>query len=290
MAESPGSWVLDEGTLDRLSGAARRIRRNVIRMVGTAGSGHPAPSLSSADILAVLFALEMSIDPQRPDWEERDRFVLSKGHAAPALYGALHEAGFFSDEMLLTLRQIDSPLQGHPCSLTAGVDATTGSLGLGLSQAVGMALGARMRGSPSRVYALVGDGENDEGQIWEAALSAAHFGLGNLVVFVDRNHYQVDGPVCQVMGLEPLADKWRAFGWRVEEINGHDVGEIADFLRRSRGSVDSPSVAIAETVKGRGVSFMEGNNKYHACSLTADEMQQALAELEDGSNAHKSQA
>lgn len=262
-----------------LAERARRIRKHVIRMTTAAGSGHPAPSFSAADILAVVFFAEMRIDPARPDWPDRDRFVLSKGHAAPALYAALREAGFISDETMMSLRQLGSPLQGHPHMEMVGVDATTGSLGIGLSQAVGMALGAKMRGSPSRVYAMIGDGECQEGQIWEAALAAAHFGLDNLIAFVDHNHYQVDGPVSEVMGLEPLADKWVAFGWRVEEIDGHDYGEILGFLERSRGDYDQPSLAVAHTVKGYGVSFMKGN-KYHARPLSPEEAELALAELD----------
>ena len=263
-----------------LAERARRMRQHVIRMTSAAGSGHPGPAFSAIDILAALYFAEMRVDPAHPHAPDRDRFVLSKGHGAPALYAALREAGFFSEEAMLTLRQIGSLLQGHPHVKTPGVDATTGSLGIGLSQAVGMALGARMRGLTSRAYALIGDGECDEGQIWEAALAAAHFKLGNLVVFVDHNGYQFDGPVCDVMGLAPLADKWRAFGWRVEEINGHDYADILAFLSRARESADRPSLAVAHTVKGFGVTFMAGSQEYHARSLTPEEAARALAELE----------
>jgi transketolase len=263
-----------------LAERARRMRQHVIRMTSAAGSGHPGPAFSAIDILAVLYFAHMHVDPGHPGIMDRDRFVLSKGHGAPALYAALHEAGFFSEQTMLTLRQVGSPLQGHPHVKTPGVDATTGSLGIGLSQAVGMALGARMRRARSRVYALIGDGECNEGQIWEAALAAAHFKLGNLAVFIDHNGYQFDGPVCDVMGLAPLADKWRAFGWRVEEINGHDYADILAFLSRSAQSNAQPSLAVAHTVKGHGVSFMEGSQEYHARSLTAQEAERALAELE----------
>jgi len=256
------------------------MRKHIIRMTSAAGSGHPGPAFSAVEIVAALYFAEMRIDPARPDWLDRDRFVLSKGHAAPVLYAALHEAGFLSEETMMTLRQVGSPLQGHPHMKMAGVDATTGSLGIGLSQAVGMALGAKMHGSPSRVYALVGDGECDEGQIWEAALSASHFKLGNLVVFVDHNRYQFDGPVSEVMELAPLADKWRAFGWRVEEIDGHEYDDILGFLERSRRSKDQPSLAVAHTIKGYGVSFMEGSQEYHARALTPEETERALAELD----------
>jgi transketolase len=221
----------------------------------------------------------MRIHPQQPDWPERDRFVLSKGHAAPVWYAALHEAGYFSEEVMLSLRKVGSPLQGHPHVKTPGVEATSGSLGLGLSQAVGMALGIRMRHGEGRVFAVIGDGECDEGQIWEAALAAAHFKLGNLAVFIDHNGYQYDGKVAEVMGLEPLATKWLAFGWRVEEIDGHNFGEILGFLARSRLSSDQPSMAVARTVKGYGVSFMAGSQEYHARSLTAEEADRALEEL-----------
>jgi transketolase len=256
------------------------MRKHIVRMTSTAGSGHPGPAFSPVEILATLYLAEMQIDPERPDWLDRDRFVLSKGHSAPVLYAALHEAGFISEETMLTLRQVGSPLQGHPDAKMVGVDATTGSLGIGLSQAVGMALGAKMRGSPSRAYVLVGDGECDEGQIWEAALAAPHFGLGNLVVFIDHNRYQFDGPVSEVMELAPLADKWRAFGWRVEEINGHDYDEILGFLKRSRDSKERPSLAVAHTVKGYGVSFMAGSQEYHARALNPEETERALAELD----------
>lgn len=265
----------------RLRDRARCIRRHIILMTSTAGSGHPGPSFSPVEILSALYFSEMQIDPSNPVWPKRDRFVLSKGHAAPALYATLYEAGYFSEEVMLSLRQVGSILQGHPSVKTPGVDATTGSLGIGLSQAVGMALGARMRGCPVRVYALIGDGECDEGQIWEAALAASHFRVGNLVVFIDNNGYQFDGPVREVMGLEPLADKWHSFGWRVEEIDGHNFEEILGFLKRSHVCPDKPSLAVAKTVKGYGVSFMAGNQAYHARSLNDEETEKALAELRD---------
>lgn len=264
-----------------LAEAARRIRCDVIRMTHAARSGHPGPSLSIVEVMAVLYLSEMRLNPANPAWSERDRFVLSKGHAAPCLYAAMHEAGFIREEELLTLRQIGSPLQGHPSSLMPGVDASTGSLGTGLSIAVGMALGLKMRASPARVFAVVGDGECDEGQIWEAALAAAHFQLGNLVVFVDRNRYQVDGPTREVMALEPLADKWRAFGWEVREIDGHDLRQIISFLEGAREGGNRPHLAVAETVKGRGVPFMEGDNRYHARPPDDEEAAQALAALEN---------
>jgi transketolase len=265
--------------ITKLTEHARCMRRHIIQMTSAAGSGHPGPSFSPVEILSALYFQEMKIDPQLPHWPARDRFVLSKGHAAPVLYAALREAGYYSDDVMLTLRQIGSPLQGHPCSKMDGVDATSGSLGIGFSQAVGMALGAKMRSNDVRVYALLGDGECDEGQIWEAALAASHYNLGNLAVFIDSNGYQYDGPVKEVMNLEPLAEKWQAFGWRVEEIDGHSYEEILGFLHSSRESLDKPSVAIARTIKGYGVSFMAGTQEYHARPLTSDEAQRALDEL-----------
>ena len=256
------------------------MRQHIIRMTSAAGSGHPGPSFSPVEILSTLYFHEMRINPSNPGWEQRDRFVLSKGHAAPVLYAALHESGTISEELMLTLRQVGSPLQGHPHVKAPGVEATTGSLGIGLSQAVGIALGAKMQRNPARVFALIGDGECDEGQIWEAALAAAHFKLGNLIVFIDNNGYQYDGAVCDVIGLEPLAEKWHAFGWRVEEIDGHNHEQILGFLERSRASEEKPSLAVAKTIKGYGVSFMAGTQEYHARSLTEDESNRALAELE----------
>ncbi len=264
-----------------LAAHARHMRRHIIEMTSAAGSGHPGPSFSPIEILTALYFSEMRIRPNEPQWLERDRFILSKGHAAPVLYAALHEAGYFDREMMLSLRQLGSLLQGHPHVKTPGVDATTGSLGIGLSQAVGQALGAKVANLPNRVFAVIGDGECDEGQIWEAALAAPHFALNNLAVFIDHNKYQFDGPVCEVMGLEPLADKWRAFGWRVEEINGHDFNDVLGFLIRSRQSLDKPSLAVAHTQKGYGVSFMTGSQEYHSRALNADESARALAELVD---------
>jgi len=272
-----------EELLMQLSEHARRMRIHVIRMTTHAGSGHVTSAFSAADIVAALYFAEMRYDPKKNDDPDRDRFILSKGHAAPILYAALHEAGVFDEATMMSLRQPGSLLQGHPWCRTPGVDATSGSLGIGLSQAVGRAIGACMRGSPSRIYAMIGDGECDEGETWEAALAAAHFRTDNLCVFLDRNNAQVDGPTDTVMNLEPLADKWRAFGWRVEEINGHDFSEILDYLERSRERRDRPSIAIARTKKGRGVSFVEQGNRYrHASVLDPEAAKEAIAELEKG--------
>lgn len=269
-----------EELLVQLIEHARRMRIHVIRMTTQAGSGHVTSSFSAADIVAALYFAEMRYDPKKIEDPDRDRFILSKGHAAPILYAALHEAGVFDEATMMSLRQPGSLLQGHPWCRTPGVDATSGSLGIGLSQAIGRAIGARMRGSPSRIYGMISDGECDEGETWEAALAAAHFGTDNLCVFLDRNNTQVDGPTDAVMNLEPLADKWRAFGWRVEEINGHDFSEILDYLQRSREQKGRPSIAIARTKKGRGVSFVEEENRYrHASVLDPEAAERAIAEL-----------
>jgi transketolase len=256
------------------------MRKHVIRMTTAAGSGHPAPSFSIVDILAALYFSEMRLDPANPDWVERDLFILSKGHAAPALYAALRERNIISDDMMMSLRQVGSPLQGHPDMRMIGVDGTSGSLGIGLSQAVGRALGRRKRGSAGRVFALVGDGECQEGQIWEAALAAAHLKLDNLTVFVDHNRYQVGGPISQVIEVAPLVDKWQAFGWRVEEFDGHDFAQITRFLDHARASEGKPSLGVAHTEKGHGVSFLCGGNNYHAEVLKPAEAERALAELD----------
>ncbi len=259
---------------------AKRIRTDIIRMISSAGSGHPGPAFSIVEIITTLYFREMRYRPDAPNWVDRDRFVLSKGHAAPALYAALYEKGFFSEEDMLQLRKIGSPLQGHPDAKMVGVEATSGSLGTGLSQAVGMALGAKRLGSEIRVYAIIGDGECDEGQIWEAALSAAHFKLDNLYVFLDYNHDQYEGSTEKVMGLEPLKEKWDSFGWQTWEIDGHDFQQIFDFLEQSKSQTGAPKIAIAETLKGYGVSFMAGKHEYHARALTDEETQRALSELE----------
>ncbi len=249
-------------------------------MTTAAGSGHVTSAFSAAEMVAALFFSELRFDASNPSEEDRDRFILSKGHAAPVLYAALRETGLIDEDTMLSLRQIGSPLQGHPYGRTVGVDATTGSLGIGLSQAVGRAIGARMKNRSTRVYALMSDGECDEGQVWEAALAAAHFKVDNLAVLIDRNNAQVDGSTDHVMNLEPLAAKWKAFGWNVQEIDGHDFGQIRGYLAEARSHRGQPSVAIAKTVKGHGVSFVENNSKYrHASILTPEDAERAIAEL-----------
>lgn len=262
-----------------ISQVAKKMRRDILQMTSSAGSGHPGPSFSILEIIAYLFFSEMRLKVNQPDWEDRDRFVLSKGHAAPALYAALHEKGLYSSAEMMRMRQLGCAMQGHPDSKMAGVDASSGSLGTGLSQAVGMALGAKMLNKDTRIFALIGDGECDEGQIWEAALSAAHFKLDNLYVFLDNNNDQFEGPVEQVMGLAPLKEKWLSFGWAAWDINGHDFVQIADYMEKAKNVARKPKIAIAQTKKGYGVSFMEGENEFHARSLTRDELQKALDEL-----------
>ena len=260
---------------------ARTLRKNIITMTTEAGSGHPGPALSLVEIITALYFAEMRYDPAQPDMMERDRFVLSKGHGVPALYGALVEAGFVLADEMKRFRHADGLLAGHPCVKTPGVDACSGSLGTGLSIACGMAKGAKMRGSAARVYAVVGDGESDEGQIWEAALFAAHHRLDNLVAFTDRNKLQYSGRTCDVLELEPLADKWRAFGWAVWEIDGHDLEAILKALHEARDVSGQPKMIIAHTVKGKGISFMEGSQKYHGKPASAEEGRRALLELEE---------
>ncbi|HHX28200.1 MAG: transketolase [Bacillota bacterium] len=265
--------------VEHIEEMARRLRYHIIRMVGKAGSGHPGGSLSSSDIVAALyFGGVLRVDPRNPLWSERDRFVLSKGHAAPVLYAALAEMGFFPVDVLLTLRKMGSPLQGHPdCRKVAGVEVSTGSLGQGLSIAVGMALAGKLDKKDYKVWALLGDGECQEGQVWEAAMAAAHYKLDNLRIIIDHNHLQIDGPVDRVMSVGSLGDKFRAFGWEVLSVDGHDIRELLEAYRRS--SEGKPLAIVAETVKGKGVKFMEGVAAWHGKVPQGEELDRALAEV-----------
>jgi len=225
----------------------------------------------------------MNFDPQNPYWRERDRFILSKGHAAPLLYAILAKAGYFSADLLNTLRKINSPLQGHPCSETlSGVEISTGSLGQGLSVANGIALGLKLDKIPARVYCIMGDGEIQEGQIWEAAMTAAHYNLDNLYAVVDNNGLQIDGPVEEIMRIAPVHEKWTAFGWHVIEIDGHNMKEILHALNEAEKIKNKPTVIIAHTIKGKGVSFFEGKVEYHGVAPTPEELEKALKELGNG--------
>lgn len=259
---------------------ARQIRRNIIKMLGQAGSGHTGGSLSASDIVACLYFWEMNIDPAKPHWAERDRFVLSKGHAAPVLYAVLAEKGFFPLDDLNHLRKLGSPLQGHPdMRKVPGVEASTGSLGQGISWAVGMALAGKIDKKSYRVYALLGDGEIEEGMVWEAAMAAAHYKLDNLMAFIDHNGLQIDGRVQEVMSPLPIPDKFRAFGWEVLEIDGHDHKQIMKALNFARTVKGKPTAVIAHTVKGKGCSFMEDRVEWHGTAPKPDEVKKALAEL-----------
>jgi transketolase len=276
----------DRGTLlDRLRDRALFCRRETIRLIAIAKSGHYGSVFSAAEIFAVLYYHVLRYDPRRPDWPDRDRFILSKGHAAVGLYPLLADLGFFDPAVLDTYTRLGSPLGDHPdMRKIQGVDFSSGSLGHGLSVGVGMALAARVIQRDYRVYVLLGDGEMDEGQVWEAAMSASHFKLGNLVAIVDRNRVSVDGDTSEVMTIEPLVDKWAAFGWQVREVDGHDLEELLDCFADLPGhDSEQPTVIIARTVAGKGVSFMEDRFEWHLGHLAPEDRARALAELEANS-------
>lgn len=260
---------------------ARAIRINIIEMTGNAGSGHPGGSLSSADIIAALyFGNVLRVRPEEPDWPDRDRFILSKGHAAPVLYAALAQREFFPKSLLPTLRQLGSPLQGHPdCRKVPGVEVSTGSLGQGLSMAVGMALAGKLDKKDYRVWALLGDGECQEGQVWEAAMAGSHYDLDNLTAIVDHNRLQIDGRIEDVMSPEPLAGKFEAFGWKVFSVDGHNPEELLEVFNQVSSLGKKPAAVIAETVKGKGVSFMENRAQWHGNAPTPEQVEKALKEL-----------
>jgi transketolase len=269
-----------EELIRSLTNLARDLRIQVIEMIYCAQSGHPGGSLSAADIVAALYFHHLRLDPTRPDWPERDRFILSKGHAAPLLYAALCERGFFGQECLTTLRCLDSTLQGHPDRLkTEGVEMTAGALGHGLAIGVGLALGARLDGAAYRTYVLLGDGEIQAGTIWEAAMTAAKYGLDNLTAILDSNDVQLDGPVHEIMPLEPIKAKWESFGWHTFEIDGHNMHQILEALDGATHVHARPTIIIAYTVKGKGVSFMENKSTWHGRAPTEEEYQIAMAEL-----------
>ncbi|MEA3334977.1 MAG: transketolase [Chloroflexota bacterium] len=266
----------------RLNELANKFRCTVLDITTHAGSGHPSSSFSSVEILTVLyFGGVLRYRADEPDWPNRDRFILSKGHAAPLFYTVLAEAGYFDKQLLGTLRTIGSPVEGHPVQgKLPGIENTSGSLGKGISVGIGHALGARMNDLGYRVYVLLGDGECEEGQIWEGAMAAAHFKNDNLVAIVDYNKYQETGPISREMALEPFADKWRSFGWYAIEADGHDVDELSQAFRDAGNVKGKPSVIIAHTVKGKGVSFVEADFTYHGRALTEDEAVGAREELE----------
>ena len=262
---------------------AKTIRQEILKMIHGAGSGHSGGALSTADIITCLYFSELHVKPENPNWAGRDRFILSKGHGCAALYAALALRGFFPEAEFSTFRQTGSILQGHPdMGKTPGVEMNTGALGLGICAATGMALAARHLKSDTRVYVLMSDGEMDEGSVWEAAMFAANYGLDNLVGIIDRNKIQCEDFTCKIMPLEPLRDKWHSFGWHTIEIDGHDIGQILQSFAEARSTKGKPSVIIAHTTKGKGVSFMENQPKWHGTTApTESELRTALRELED---------
>ena len=267
-------------TNDEMKKIANDIRIDIVKSIHAAGSGHPGGSLSAADILTALYFEVMNIDPDNPEMKERDKFILSKGHANPALYAALAERGFFHKEELMTLRKPGTNLQGHPnMHYVPGVEMSTGSLGQGLSVAVGMALANKMDNNPGRIYTLHGDGEIQEGMIWEAAMAAVHYKLDNLTAIVDWNGLQIDGKNDDVMKVAPIADKFSGFGWNAFECDGHDIEDIVIALKQAANIKDRPTVIIAKTVKGKGVSFMENEAGWHGKAPDDEQFETAMKEL-----------
>lgn len=276
------NFYFTEKDVERLEEQAVQLRRDIVEMIHAAKAGHPGGSLSAVDMITALYFHVMRIDPQNPRWEDRDRFVLSKGHACPALYAALARRGFFDPKHLTTLRQYHSILQGHPdMNKTPGIDISSGSLGNGLAIGVGMAMSGRLHHQDYMTYVMLGDGEVQEGMVWEAAMAAHHHDLGNLVAIVDCNGVQINGWVNEIMTVEPLADKWRAFGWNVVEVNGHNMKDLLTVLHTAK-TMRHPAVILMRTVKGRGVSFMEDDCKWHGNSPSDEELVQATLEIGEG--------
>ena len=276
------NFYFTEKDVERLEEQAVQLRRDIVEMIHAAKAGHPGGSLSAVDMITALYFHVMRIDPQNPRWEDRDRFVLSKGHACPALYAALARRGFFDPKHLTTLRQYHSILPGHPdMNKTPGIDISSGSLGNGLEIGVGMAMSGRLHHQDYMTYVMLGDGEVQEGMVWEAAMAAHHHDLGNLVAIVDCNGVQINGWVNEIMTVEPLADKWRAFGWNVVEVNGHNMKDLLTVLHTAK-TMRHPTVILMRTVKGRGVSFMEDDCKWHGNSPSDEELVQAILEIGEG--------
>ncbi|NLE13507.1 MAG: transketolase [Clostridiales bacterium] len=271
---------MDQAKIKELKRLSAEIKLGALEAVWSASSGHPGGSLSISDILAYLYFVEMKIDPKNPNWEDRDRFVLSKGHTAPAYYAALALRGYFPREDLKTFRQVDSYLQGHPdMKGTPGVDMTTGSLGLGISAAAGMAMSGKIYNKDYRVYAMLGDGELGEGQVWEAAMFSAHYKLDNLCAFVDWNGLQIDGPITEVMDSTPIDKKFEAFGWHVISIDAHDFEQIAAALEEAKTVKGQPTVIIAKSIKGKGVSYMENQVSWHGAAPNNEQYEQGVKEI-----------
>jgi transketolase len=275
--------AVTEQQLKTLAEKATRIRVDILKMLTDCGSGHTGGSLSATDIATALYFYKMKYDAKKPGWSGRDNFILSKGHAAPLLYTVLAHAGFIEHRELCTLRQIGSRLQGHPDSkYLPGVEISTGSLGQGLSVANGLALAHKLDKGTNRVYALLGDGELQEGQVWEAAMTAAHYKLDNLCALVDNNGLQIDGPVAKVMGVEPITDKWSAFGWEVLDVDGHDMGQLTAALDKAETVKGKPTMIVCRTVKGKGSKCFEGKVEFHGTTPTKEELAIAVKELEEG--------
>lgn len=273
--------MVTQERLLELEETALDLRRLIIDMIYEAGSGHPGGSLGIIDVLTCLYYEQMRHDPQNPKWEKRDRVIMSKGHCCPALYAVLAKTGYFPVDELKTLRKINSRLQGHPdIRKTPGVEFNGGSEGQGLSGAVGMALAGKIDGSKHRIYCIIGDGENQCGQIWEAAMAASHYRLDNLVGVLDRNGLQIDGPTEEIMSVEPAAERWRAFGWNVLEIDGHNYEEILGALEKAQRVTGKPTMIIAHTIKGKGVSYMEGTLSFHGKAPSKDELIKAHTEFD----------
>jgi transketolase len=285
--------LITASSIEDIEAVAKRTRRHIITMLAAAGSGHPGGSLSAVEILSALYFRILRHNPAAPLWPDRDRFILSKGHAVPVLYAVLAECGYFPEEELMTLRKLGSRLQGHafayfppgteglctPIQSPPGIEMCAGSLGQGLSYSIGQALAARLDGRDYRVYCLMGDGELDEGQVWEAAMAAAHYALDNLVAIIDRNRIQNDGFVDDIMRTDPLPAKWQSFGWHVIEVDGHNVSQLIDAFEAAKTVKGKPTVIIAHTIKGKGVSFMENTAIWHGRAPTPEEAERALAEL-----------
>ncbi|MBE7025964.1 MAG: transketolase [Ruminococcaceae bacterium] len=273
---------MDNSRIKELTIVAAKARKSALTGVYNAASGHPGGSLSIADVLTYLYFEQMNVDPKNPKNPDRDRFVLSKGHCAPALYGVLAERGFFSPSEIASLRKYGSFLQGHPdMKGVPGVDMSTGSLGQGVSAANGMALSAKLSGKDYRVYTATGDGELEEGQVWEAAMFAAHYKLDNLTLFVDNNGLQIDGDITKVMNPMPIKEKYDAFGWHTIEIDGHDYNQIENAVNEAKNTKGKPTAIICKTIKGKGVSFMEGEASWHGSAPNEEQYNQAIKELDD---------
>lgn len=273
--------MLQKPDIKELKKKAIGIRKDVLKMLTLAGSGHTGGSLSIVDILIVLYYYEMRNDPKNPKWPERDRFLLSKGHACPALYAVLAEKGYFNKEDLAGLRKFGSKLQGHPQIGLAGIEISSGSLGQGLSIANGMALAARLDKSDTRIYCLMGDGETNEGQVWEAAMTASHYKLDNICAIIDYNKLQIDGFCCEVKDMGSYLDKWKNFGWNVIETDGHDIEKLIAAFDKAKTVKGMPTIIVAHTIKGKGVSFVENKVEWHGVAPKKDEYERAVKELDE---------